>query len=34
VNGSTNFNKVTWSNTTCPDSTNSNADGGTCAGHL
>ena len=30
----TNFNKVTWSNTTCPDGTNSNNDGGTCAGHL
>jgi hypothetical protein len=29
-----NFNKVTWSNTTCPDGTNSNADGGTCTGHL
>ncbi len=29
-----NFNKVTWSNTTCPDGTNSNADGGTCEGHL
>jgi Pentapeptide repeats (8 copies) len=26
--------KVTWSNTTCPDGTNSNADGGTCKGHL
>jgi alpha-tubulin suppressor-like RCC1 family protein len=30
----TNFNKVTWSNTTCPDGTNSDADGGTCTGHL
>ena len=29
-----NFNKVTWSNTTCPDGTNSDADGGTCTGHL
>ena len=29
-----NLGKVTWSNTTCPDGTNSNADGGTCAGHL
>jgi Bacterial Ig-like domain (group 3)/Pentapeptide repeats (8 copies)/Fibronectin type III domain len=29
-----NFNKVTWSNTNCPDSTNSNVDGGTCLGHL
>jgi phospholipase C len=25
---------VTWSSTTCPDGTNSNADGGTCNGHL
>jgi uncharacterized protein YjbI with pentapeptide repeats len=30
----TNISAVTWSNTTCPDGTNSNADGGTCAGHL
>ena len=30
----TNFNKVTWSSTTCPDGTSSNNDGGTCAGHL
>jgi pentapeptide repeat protein/Big-like domain-containing protein len=29
-----NFNKVTWSDTTCPDGTDSNADGGTCTGHL
>jgi uncharacterized protein YjbI with pentapeptide repeats len=29
-----NINKVTWSNTTCPDGTNSNADGGTCTAHL
>jgi hypothetical protein len=29
-----NLNKVTWSNTTCPDGTNSDADGGTCPGHL
>jgi len=29
-----NFNKVTWSDTTCPDGTNSNAAGGTCSGHL
>jgi uncharacterized protein YjbI with pentapeptide repeats len=28
------FNGVTWSNTTCPDGTNSNSDGNTCAGHL
>jgi len=25
---------ATWSNTTCPDGTNSNAHGNTCAGHL
>ncbi len=25
---------VIWSNTTCPDGTNSNANGGSCAGHL
>lgn len=25
---------VTWSNTTCPDSTNSDSDGGTCVGHF
>ena len=24
---------ATWSNTTCPDFTNSNSDGGTCVGH-
>jgi phospholipase C len=29
-----NTNKIVWSNTTCPDATNSNADGGTCVGHL
>ena len=29
-----NLNRVTWSNTTCPDGTNSDADGGTCAGNL
>jgi uncharacterized protein YjbI with pentapeptide repeats len=29
-----NFNKVTWADTACPDGTNSNADGGTCVGHL
>jgi Putative Ig domain/Pentapeptide repeats (8 copies) len=34
VTGTTNFNKVTWSDTTCPDGTNSNNDGGSCAGHL
>ena len=34
ITATTNFNKVTWSNTTCPDGTNSNADGGTCTGHL
>jgi uncharacterized protein YjbI with pentapeptide repeats len=25
---------VSWSNTICPDGTNSDADGGTCIGHL
>jgi hypothetical protein len=30
----TNFNKVTWSNTTCPDGTNSDNNAGTCIGHL
>jgi hypothetical protein len=30
----TNTNEVVWSNTTCPDGTNSNSDGGTCQGHL
>ena len=29
-----NLNKVTWSKTTCPDGTDSNADGGTCIRHL
>jgi outer membrane protein assembly factor BamB len=29
-----NFNKVTWSNTICPDGTNSDINGGTCSGHL
>jgi hypothetical protein len=29
-----NLNMVTWSNTRCPDGTNSNADRGTCARHL
>jgi len=28
------LNGVKWSNTVCPDGTNSNADGGTCQGHL
>ncbi len=32
-NGS-NMSGVTWSNTTCPDGTNSNQDGGTCANDL
>ena len=27
-----NLNKVTWSNTTCPDGTNSDLDGDTCTG--
>jgi RNA polymerase sigma factor (sigma-70 family) len=34
VTRSTNLTKVTWADTTCPDGTNSNADGGTCASHL
>ena len=25
---------VTWDNTTCPDGTNSDVNGGTCEGHL
>ena len=29
-----NVSGATWSNTICPDGTNSNADGGTCVGHL
>jgi uncharacterized protein YjbI with pentapeptide repeats len=29
-----NTSSVFWSNTTCPDGTNSDTDGGTCAGHL
>ena len=29
-----NVHGVTWSNTTCPDHSNSSSDGGTCAGHL
>lgn len=29
-----NFNGATWANTTCPDGTNSDADGNTCAGNL
>lgn len=29
-----NFNRVTWSNTQCPDTTNSNDNNGTCIGHL
>jgi hypothetical protein len=29
-----NLNKVTWSNTTCPDGSNSDLDGNTCRGHL
>jgi beta propeller repeat protein len=33
-NALTNVNLVVWSNTTCPDGTNSNADGGACQGHL
>ncbi|HLH29462.1 MAG TPA: pentapeptide repeat-containing protein [Acidimicrobiales bacterium] len=30
----TSFRHAVWSSTTCPDGTDSNADGGTCAGHL
>jgi outer membrane protein assembly factor BamB len=29
-----NLSGVNWNQTTCPDGTNSNADGGTCTGHL
>lgn len=29
-----NFNRATWSNTVCPDGTNSDSDGGSCVGHL
>ena len=29
-----NLNDVTWSDTVCPDGTNSSADGGTCASHV
>ena len=29
-----NFGNVIWSSTTCPDTTNSNNDGGSCLGHL
>jgi len=29
-----NLNDVTWSNTVCPDGTNSSDDGGTCTNHL
>jgi phospholipase C len=29
-----NVNKVIWSNTTCPDGTNSNTHGSTCVGHI
>lgn len=31
---SANLNGVTWSNTTCPDGSNSTTDGGSCLGHL
>jgi Bacterial Ig-like domain (group 3)/Pentapeptide repeats (8 copies)/Domain of unknown function DUF11 len=34
VTAGANFNGVIWSNTTCPDGTNSTTDGGTCIGHL
>ncbi len=29
-----NLNKITWSNTICPDGSNSNSDGGTCVNNL
>jgi len=29
-----NFNKAIWGSTTCPDGSNSDADGGSCVGHL
>jgi phospholipase C len=29
-----NVHRVTWAHTTCPDGTSSDADGGTCVGHL
>jgi Pentapeptide repeats (9 copies) len=29
-----NLNKITWSNTICPDGSNSNGDGGTCVNNL
>jgi hypothetical protein len=32
--GETNLTGVTWSNTTCPDGTNSDSDGGTCINNL
>jgi hypothetical protein len=35
VTATTNLSNVTWSSTICVDTTNSNADGGTCSGdHL
>jgi hypothetical protein len=34
LTGTTNLMAVAWANTTCPDGTNSNNDGGTCVGHL
>lgn len=33
VNGTVTFTGANWSNTTCPDGTNSNNDGNTCIGH-
>ena len=33
VTGTTTVTGVIWSNTICPDGTNSNADGSTCVGH-
>ncbi|MEZ5380138.1 MAG: DUF4214 domain-containing protein [Acidimicrobiales bacterium] len=34
ISKSSNFTGAIWNNTVCPDETNSNDNGGTCAGHL
>ena len=34
IAGGANFTSAIWANTTCPDGTNSNNDGGTCANHV
>ncbi|HWE82832.1 MAG TPA: hypothetical protein VG265_14370 [Gaiellaceae bacterium] len=34
ITKSASLNKVTWSNTTCPDGSNSGSDKGTCANNL